>query len=285
MQEEMAGQQMSREAAAVALQRYQEAQNSQQFQSNFNAWKQRDGREVLSVLAAGPEGAAVALAAEASPIIALGASVYGAWNGAENIDQGHPVLGSIELGLSAVGLGGSARGIFQALQSETPVLSLALNTSSDVVQNVQALTSDGKIVSSVVVDSSSTDSALASTVFRGERSSVTPDDVFANGIFPKGDNMDLLAHVSANQSDSGYVSTSPLFNIAQSFAGRNGYIYDIVPAGGIDVNATLGVSSPFPEQYEIAIPRGVSPANVRGAYSLSKGQLTGEYITNPNFGK
>jgi hypothetical protein len=114
---------------------------------------------------------------------------------------------------------------------------------------------------------------------------VTPDDVFANGISPKRENMDLLAHVSANQSDSGYISTSPQFNIAQIFSGRNGYIYDILPEGGIDVNATLGASSSFPEQYEIAIPGGVRPGNVRGAYPLSRGQLNGEYITNPNFGK
>lgn len=141
------------------------------------------------------------------------------------------------------------------------------------------------VVPDTALDSGSNGSDLPSTVFRGERSSVTPDDVFANGISPKGDNMDLLAHASANQPDSGYIATSPQFNIAQSFAGRNGYIYDIVPEGGIDVNATLGTSSPFPEQYEIAVPGGVSPGNVRGAYPLSGGQLTGDYITNPNFGK
>ncbi|MFC5743574.1 putative Ig domain-containing protein [Dyella tabacisoli] len=127
--------------------------------------------------------------------------------------------------------------------------------------------------------------SLPETVFRGERSSVTPDDVFANGISSKGSNLDLLAHTSANQGDSGFVATSPQFNIAQEFAGRNGYIYDIFPKGGVDVNATLGASSPFPEQFEIAMPGGISPGNIRGAYPLRQGQLTGEYIENPSFGK
>ncbi len=121
------------------------------------------------------------------------------------------------------------------------------------------------------------------TTFRGDRSSVMPENVFANGIKSKGENLDLLRHASRNQIDSGYVGTSIRFNIAQGFAGRNGYIYEVVPEGGIDVNATLGSRSPFPEQAEIAIPGRIDPTNIRGAYPLTSGKLTGEYIANPSF--
>ena len=114
---------------------------------------------------------------------------------------------------------------------------------------------------------------------------MTPDQVFANGISPKGDNLDLAWHVSGNRADSGFIATSPDFDIAHSFAGRNGYVYEIVPEGGIDVNATLGKASPFPEQLEVAIPGGVSPANVKGVYPVSRGTVTGEYIPNPSFKK
>jgi hypothetical protein len=49
------------------------------------------------------------------------------------------------------------------------------------------------------------------------------------------------------------------------------------------VNAALGAKSPFPEQLEIAIPNGVPAQNVKGAFTLSGGKLTGEYIPNPLF--
>jgi RHS repeat-associated protein len=124
--------------------------------------------------------------------------------------------------------------------------------------------------------------AGSSISYRGDRSSVTPEDVFANGLSPKGDNLDLLAHATGT-SDSGYVATSSDFDVALGFAGRNGYVYSVIPNGGIDVNATLGAASPYPEQMEIAIPGGVTPNNVIGAYTLSRGALTGDFVPNPNF--
>ncbi|MEQ1708294.1 MAG: enterotoxin A family protein [Terricaulis sp.] len=118
-------------------------------------------------------------------------------------------------------------------------------------------------------------------VYRGERSSLPPEVVFQNGFAPRGDNLDLLAHVTRPASDSAYVATSLDFDIALDFAGRNGYVYQIAPKGGVNVNSALGVASPFPEQLEVAIPWGVHPTSVRGAYSLSQGALTGEYVLNP----
>jgi hypothetical protein len=121
---------------------------------------------------------------------------------------------------------------------------------------------------------------LWESVYRGERSSKLPEDVFANGIFSKGDRMDLLAHASSNLPDSGYIATSPHLLIALPYANRNGYVYEIVPHGGINVNQTLGEASPFPEQMEVAIPRFVEPHNILGAYPMTAGKL-GPYIPNP----
>jgi hypothetical protein len=106
---------------------------------------------------------------------------------------------------------------------------------------------------------------------------------FLLGIAPKGTNTDLLQHVSTNSAESIYVSTSRLFNIAFDFAGKNGYIYVIRTSRGIDINATLGGRSPFPEQQEVAIPGGVLASELFGAFSKQKGELSEIFIPNPNY--
>lgn len=115
-------------------------------------------------------------------------------------------------------------------------------------------------------------------------SSVTPDQVFQNGFTPKGEHNNLLQHVTSNTTPGNYISTSQSFDIAQQFAGRNGYVYEIYSKTAINVNNALGSLSPFPEQLEYAIPGKVSGEMVKGAYVLCKGALTGEYIPNPFFG-
>jgi RHS repeat-associated protein len=122
------------------------------------------------------------------------------------------------------------------------------------------------------------------TTFRGERSSKKPDDVFKEGLKSKGDNMDLLRHTKGNQSDSGYLATSKDREIAEGFAGKNGYVYVINSDRGIDANKTLGASSPFPEQKEVAFPREIKPTEIVGAYPMQGGKPTGEFIPNPNYG-
>lgn len=119
-------------------------------------------------------------------------------------------------------------------------------------------------------------------LYRGDRSTVTPEDVFNNGFTPKGTEDDLLAHVSSN-STGNYVSTSSEFDIASDFAKKNGYVYEIETSNYIDVNKTLGSQSPYPEQIEFSIPGGVSADEVIGAYVKKGWELKGEYISNPNY--
>jgi RHS repeat-associated protein len=128
------------------------------------------------------------------------------------------------------------------------------------------------------------DEKPAETVFRGERSSNDPDKVFEQGLQSKGDNMDLLRHTSGNQSDTGYISTSQDKGIAEGFAGKNGYVYEIETNKGINANETLGAASPFPEQKEVSVPRQIPPSDIKGAYPMKGGKPTGEFIPNPNFG-
>ncbi|MDB5105336.1 MAG: hypothetical protein JWP91_3025 [Fibrobacteres bacterium] len=124
----------------------------------------------------------------------------------------------------------------------------------------------------------------AETTFRGERSSNDPEKVFQEGLKSKGDNMDLLRHCEGNKPDTGYLSSSQDIGIAEGFAGKNGYVYEIETNKGINANETLGSASPFPEQKEVSVPTAIQPGEIKGAYPVKGGKMTGEYIPNPNFG-
>jgi len=117
-------------------------------------------------------------------------------------------------------------------------------------------------------------------LFRGERSSVTPDNVFKNGFSPVGTHNNLLDHVSSNSTRGNFVSTSESFKVASSFAGKNGYIYVIDTERGINVNNVLKNSSPFPEQLEHSIPGKVKPNEIVGVYPKKGGLVTGDFIPN-----
>jgi hypothetical protein len=121
------------------------------------------------------------------------------------------------------------------------------------------------------------------TVYRGERSSMTPEKVFQNGFTPKGSYDDLLAHVTSNTTAGNFVSSSSEISIAEGFAGKNGYVYVIQTENAIDVNKTLGSLSPFPGQYEHSIKGGVKGDEIVGVYKVKNGKMTGEYISNPNY--
>jgi hypothetical protein len=116
------------------------------------------------------------------------------------------------------------------------------------------------------------------TLFRGERSSMTPDMVFKNGFISKGSGDNSLAHITSNTTPGNFVSTSINKGVAQDFAGENGYVYEISTSNYIDVNRVLGANSPYPEQMEFSIPGGISPSQIKGAWTT-----TGEFIQNPNY--
>ena len=121
------------------------------------------------------------------------------------------------------------------------------------------------------------------TLFRGERSTVTPEVVFEQGFKSKGTHTNLEQHVTSNATAGNFISTTSEKGIAQQFAGKNGYLYEIETSNYIDVNSKLGDKSPFPEQKEFSIPGGINPSKIKGAWVLKKGILTGEFIPNPTF--
>jgi hypothetical protein len=123
----------------------------------------------------------------------------------------------------------------------------------------------------------------------------TREEVFRDGLRPKGNTLGhLLEHVYKNPSDTGYVSTSRNIHYlrdsalndpgsAQALFRRYQWRYDVILPGGIDVDATLDIASPFPDQLEIAFPGGIDVRFIRGVQPLVNGSAVGEYVRNPSF--
>jgi hypothetical protein len=109
--------------------------------------------------------------------------------------------------------------------------------------------------------------------FRGDTR--TPSEIFESGFDSVGDNMDLL-QPAEGYPNSGYVATSTSAEVAADF-GPN--VYEVRAPGGIDVNATLGPQSPFPNELEIAFPRHIDTSNIVGCRLPS-----GEWMPNPRYG-
>ena len=72
-------------------------------------------------------------------------------------------------------------------------------------------------------------------LFRGDKASVVPDDVFRNGFKPKGMHNNALLHTKSNATAGNFVSTSADKDIATEFAGKNGYVYVIQTDNYIDI--------------------------------------------------
>ena len=122
------------------------------------------------------------------------------------------------------------------------------------------------------------------TLFRGDRASVVPDDVFQNGFKPKGTHNDALLHTKSNTTAGNFVSTSGDKTIATEFAGKNGYVYVLQTDNYVDINSTYGAGAYFPEQMEFSIPGGIKPSEIVGAYKKQDGKIIGDFIPNLNFG-
>jgi len=72
--------------------------------------------------------------------------------------------------------------------------------------------------------------------------------------------------------------------VAMDFAAmQEGYAYTIRGMSeGLDVNGILGSQSPFPNEFEIAIPGGVPRQNILGGQPVGPGgNFTGPFIANP----
>ncbi len=121
-------------------------------------------------------------------------------------------------------------------------------------------------------------------LFRGEKASVVPDDVFQNGFIPKGTHNNALLHTKSNSTVGNFVSTSGDKSIATEFAGKNGYVYVIQTDNYVDINSTYGLGTYFPEQMEFSIPGGIRPTEIIGVYKKQSGKIMEDFIPNPNFG-
>lgn len=137
---------------------------------------------------------------------------------------------------------------------------------------------------SVYAKGGSKSGSSSKTVYRGDRASVVPEDVFQNGFSPKGTHNDALLHTKSNATAGNFVSTSGDMSIATDFGGKNGYVYVIQTDNYVDINAIYGAGAYFPEQMEFSIPGGIKPSEIVGAYKKQGGKIVGDFIPNPNFG-
>ncbi|MYR40176.1 hypothetical protein GTX14_35475 [Streptomyces sp. SID4944] len=122
-----------------------------------------------------------------------------------------------------------------------------------------------------------------------------PDRVFTEGLRPYGSTMlHLIDHVYNTTQGSVFASTTANPDYVRDSARANPagapalfqryrWRYDIVAPGGIDVNATLGFASPFPDQEEVLFPGGVAGRHIRGAQPMLNGEPAGPFIPNPHF--
>lgn len=60
------------------------------------------------------------------------------------------------------------------------------------------------------------------------------------------------------------------------------YQYEIFAPGGIDINTSFGIDSPFPTQNEIAFPGGIRPQFIRSVRQINNGVVERIWV-NPNF--
>ncbi|WP_310719369.1 scabin-related ADP-ribosyltransferase [Streptomyces lydicus] len=119
-----------------------------------------------------------------------------------------------------------------------------------------------------------------------------PERVFEEGFPPKGVSIPhLVDYVFNGPQDTVFVSATTMDNYVEQTMKQTGrvtkyrHIYAIDPLGGIDINATLDIASPFPDQQEIVFPGGVQSRFIKYAQELSTvdGTPVGDRIPNPHY--
>ncbi|WP_077193695.1 scabin-related ADP-ribosyltransferase [Streptomyces lydicus] len=123
-------------------------------------------------------------------------------------------------------------------------------------------------------------------------SEYAPGKVFAEGFPPKGVSIPhLVDYVFNGPQDTVFVSATTMNDYVEQTMKQTGratkyrHIYAIDPLGGIDINATLDIASPFPDQQEIVFPGGVQSRFIKYAQELSTvdGTPVGDRIPNPHY--
>ena len=90
---------------------------------------------------------------------------------------------------------------------------------------------------------------------------------------PRGTSTDLRTHqLDSKIPPSNYVSTAQTPQGA-ALVNPNGYLYTIQKTQGFDVNASLGKTSVYPREVEIAVPYSISPSQIVGVQTVSGGVL------------
>ncbi len=121
-------------------------------------------------------------------------------------------------------------------------------------------------------------------VFRGDGR--PPAQIFDEGFKASGTNTDVLNHATTN-TNSGLISTSSTPNVAREFADMqvDGYVYTVrKPPQALDVNATLGAKSPYPQEFEIVVPGAIRPQDILGARQVGPdGKFVGPFVKNTGF--
>lgn len=126
-----------------------------------------------------------------------------------------------------------------------------------------------------VVEKEAVDAAKSEQKFTYRGDTRPPTQIFEEGFSPRGDSTDLYKHAVDNTDPmSAFVPTSKSADVAADFADN---VYVVRNKNGIDVNATLGPRSPFPDELEVAIPGGVQASDVRAV------MLPDRSILNPNY--
>ncbi|MFI0227182.1 scabin-related ADP-ribosyltransferase [Streptomyces lydicus] len=123
-------------------------------------------------------------------------------------------------------------------------------------------------------------------------SEYAPEKVFTEGFPPKGVSIPhLVDYVFNGPQDTVFVSATTMNDYVEQTMKQTGrvtkyrHIYAIDPLGGIDINATLDIASPFPDQQEIVFPGGVQSRFIKYAQELSTvdGTPVGDRIPNPHY--
>ena len=221
-----------------------------------------------AILAASLKSAAIYTALGASCFTFFGVSLAQAQ---ADGDAGYYDLMFLDVVFSALSLKGSKSCFDNAYNVST-----ASNTAKSSTNTSTQNTNTAK-------NSSNSSSNETKTLYRGERSSVKPNDAFQNGFSPKGTHNDPLLHTKSNATAGNFISTSCRQSVAEAFTGKHGYVYVIETRNYIDINMKYGTSAYYPEQFEYSIPGGISPSEIVGAYPMNNGVIDGSFIPNSNY--
>jgi len=116
--------------------------------------------------------------------------------------------------------------------------------------------------------------SLPEFTFRGDDRA--PSTIFEDGFSARGISTDVFLHVLDNRNPpSGFIATSKSFSRAFHIDPR---VYVVRPRNGIDVNAVIGTTNPYPWEVEVVIPWRIEPSDIR-AITLPSGVS----ILNPNW--